>query len=243
MLTKLCCLLLDLVLVVPFAIIRVFHHCTGGDGTKAIVTTTNKPHIILIHGSGSNETQFYLAKGWLEPFYTVHTINLGQRYTFDNTIESYAADLEVFIQDLKISNVTLLGVSMGGLVACMYAELFKPHGITIERIITIGTPFQGAPILGWLNTNCPSLFRRFASNRHKEMTPGSALLLSFSSRLRNTKHTFLTIGSQSDLHVPDKYSYPLEIPKIKHHHVTLRAPGHIALSVDKRIFKLITDTI
>lgn len=224
-------IIFDLLVIALYGLIILFHP------TSTTTITSYQPDkyqnesrsvIFLIHGSGSSDRQFILARYILQG-YPVETINLSKG---DRTIDQYSQEVCDAIQVMRIKSVMLAGVSMGGLVASYYANFLKPPEVEVIGIVTIGSPFQGAPLL------------KFAPDfllpvRHKQMSPRYMFIdtLNGKMRQRHLKYQFhyLTIGSQSDLHVPDEYSYPsASLPY--HTHMTLRAPGHIALTVHPCIF-------
>lgn len=56
-----------------------------------------------------------------------------------------ADDLNLFIKDQGYDKVVLVAHSMGGLVASEYLSLGQAQRNTVEKLITLGTPFLGAP--------------------------------------------------------------------------------------------------
>lgn len=222
MLTTIICFIVDLFLILPFAAIKLFDKPYSLDDTK--------PNILLIHGSGNNERQFVLAKGWLGSCYNIHTINLGSE---DRTIEEYAQDVSNLIEERQLKSLTLLGISMGGLVSSYYVENLKPDNVVVNKIITIGTPFQGSPLL-YVSRAIPWI-RMFFSKRYHQMTPESVFLNYLNYQVEISTHEYLTIGSSSDIHVPDAYSEPSNHPA-KYQHISLNTPGHLSLPIDRRIF-------
>lgn len=54
--------------------------------------------------------------------------------------------LDKFISDSGYGKVTLIGHSMGGLVASQYIALGKDQEKTVSKLITLGTPYLGSPL-------------------------------------------------------------------------------------------------
>jgi pimeloyl-ACP methyl ester carboxylesterase len=215
-------LVFDLLILALYGIILTYKYIYSKFNKPKIVRTDydDKTVLFMVHGSSADETQFILAKYMLGAIPT-ETINLRG----DCVIEEFAEQIHQRIQELCIKSVILLGVSMGGLACSYYAHSVK-HQINIKGIITIGTPFLGAPLLDYLSKN---------SLRHQQMSCGSNFLKDLNNSLSKISYPYLTFGSKVDLHVPDKYSIPL----VKHAHYTLDYPGHIALTISPYIFRLV----
>jgi pimeloyl-ACP methyl ester carboxylesterase len=122
--------------------------------------------VILVHGVLVNDGMWlmmrrYLARHGVGPIYT---INYGPPY---GDIERFAEQLSTKIESVCAATgagrVTLVGHSMGGLVARSYLRERGPS--RIERIVTIGTPHHGS-VLAWL----------FVGRCLAQMRPGNAWL-------------------------------------------------------------------
>jgi len=215
-------IIFDLLILALYGIILIYKyiHSKINKPKISIINYNDKTVLFMVHGSSADENQFILAKYMLGAIPT-ETINLKG----DCVIEEFGAQIHERIQELGIKSVILLGVSMGGLACSYYAHNIK-HQISIKGIITIGTPFLGAPLLDYLSKN---------SLRHQQMSCGSNFLKNLNNSLSKTSYPYLTFGSKVDLHVPDKYSIPL----VKHAHYTLDYPGHIALTISHYIFCLV----
>jgi triacylglycerol lipase len=100
--------------------------------------------LLLIHGYGCNRGAWWWLRRRLEKAgYAVATLNLEPPYI---AIEHYLAALDARIEavcaETGASQVTLVGHSMGGLVARAYLEQ-KGCG-RVEQLITLATPHAGS---------------------------------------------------------------------------------------------------
>ena len=179
----------------------------------------SKQPVILIHGSGSNEMQwlpcwlFYLRNR-----YNVYTIQLNQLMgDKQQTIEHmtvHLADLMGQIDrdyidrcsDERNHSFTLVGHSMGGLVASMTAE---NTNFNIQKIITINSPHCGAPALNFIN---------FGTARHMQMKPGSKFLAKLHRLQKKSKIDYICYGSYYDFQVPAPHTWSKKCKKILHNY-------------------------
>jgi len=124
-----------------------------------------RPLLILIHGYGCNRGAWWWLRRRLEAAgFAVATLNLEPVYA---DIDSYVARLAERIasacRDNACDKVTLVGHSMGGLVARAYLAKF---GAThVRQLVTIATPHAG------------SVLARLGMGRNaRQMEPGSPWL-------------------------------------------------------------------
>ncbi len=189
---------------------------------------TSKPPILLFHGSGSTNAQWLFARYlYLQKYYNVYSVNYNSRYTNIQSIEELATESNKKLQDIinaynPTTKVTLLGMSMGGLVASYVAETFRKNSSNINRVITIGTPHRGAPALRFINIDKPRL---------SQMCPESEFIRSHQNRLQETKHRYVCLGSWNDIQVP--YNYATIDNAEKHEHFF----GHVSVLVFPSIWK------
>jgi pimeloyl-ACP methyl ester carboxylesterase len=219
-------LVLDLLLVVVYTGRLLTHWCLGSSRHHNPPWPASDFLIVLLHGSGADDVQFLLARRFLRDLPVV-TLNIP--HTRSTTIRECAETLHATLRDHPATQLVLVGVSMGGLVAAAAAYNYLAPG-RVAGVVTIGSPWRGAPLL--LRT--PDWFR--LPQRHVEMTPGSAVLAGLGKQASERMDIpLLTIGSLADLHVPDAYSTPGKF--VHHEHVSLQVPGHIALTLDWRIWR------
>lgn len=75
------------------------------------------------------------------PEYDVVFFSYDWRYS----IADAASELEKFIDEKGYDGVTLICHSMGGLVASYYLSASEEHIGSLDKMVTLGTPFGGAP--------------------------------------------------------------------------------------------------
>lgn len=222
------CVVLDVLVLVVYGVALVLGCADTGVGLHSYGTPhPTKPDIVLLHGSGADARQFLLAR-YLMRACRVHTINLSR--DGDKSIQDYAKEVVGLLHTLD-RDVVLVGVSMGGLIAvCATMEYERVRGV-----VTIGSPFGGAPAL-----DLPGAAWLLPSERHKQMKRHSIFLASYLPMWAFHKAPLcpvLSFGSLADFHVPDEYSRPPVGDVQYHQHHTLVAPGHIALTVTPSIFR------
>jgi pimeloyl-ACP methyl ester carboxylesterase len=162
--------------------------------------------LLLVHGSGVTELNFLSARNIIDKLmiktgkeYDVYACNLnGDTATKGETIETYAKLLYEKIQTIKADEIILIGHSMGGLVSAYCAENYN---VPVKKIITIGTPWQGSPIL-------PKLIGKlwYKGARFYQMLPGSEWLSNLHNQIKKNKIMYYAYGSNLDYVVPYEYS-------------------------------------
>lgn len=159
-------------------------------------------NVLLIHGSGANEVQWLLPTYlYLKDKFNVYTIQLNNMPANpEESIQYYTDKIHTKVEQIRKeypNNKTLLvGHSMGGLVAANYIKQYKPT--EVKYIVTIGTPFKGAPLLKHLS---------LGTKRHTEMTPNSKFLCE--NLFDGTgNYQYLCFGSPYDFQVPFENSFP-----------------------------------
>ena len=162
---------------------------------------SHAPPILLVHGSGANEAQWVFAPWYLKGRFNVYTVQLNELPASPKTsIKSLAEIVDQKVQQIYQDTgqpITLVGHSMGGLVSAWYAEEFPHTEIYLKQVITIASPWRGAPALQHLN---------LGTVRHSEMTPGSIFLQQLSERMRRPRHLYTCFGSPYDFQVPREYT-------------------------------------
>lgn len=141
-------------------------------------------------------------------------------YLLDRSIDDYAHELESRVRYVRAKydnkRVILFGHSMGGLVPCAYKNQNEVAGI-----VTFCSPLRGTPRLeNWL------VQKVLTTTRHREMTPGSALLARISENVRN--QAIFSVGSENDWQVPADYSR-FE----NQNHVYINSSGHLSITNDE----------
>jgi triacylglycerol lipase len=175
---------------------------------------TNNPKkdripILQIHGSGFCEIEWVGSWPWLskEQYGSVYTLNLDGLASNQHGkgIDDYAeekirAKIKAIQQATGQNKIILMGHSMGGLVASYYAENFAAlDGIEVENIITIATPWHGAPLLNLQN-------EAEKPKRYKQMSENDPFLPNLRGQAEASiaakKRNYYSIGSTTDFMVP-----------------------------------------
>jgi esterase len=98
----------------------------------------DKPPVICIHGLGGNAHNFDRLAGHLMPDHHVLSIDVRGRGesqwgpSDEYTSASYTSDLATLIDMLGFSRVTLIGTSMGGMIAILYGGGYPDR---VERLV------------------------------------------------------------------------------------------------------------
>lgn len=105
------------------------------------------PAMILVHGIGMDWRVWQALSRRLRPSFHLYLVDLrghGQsgKPARGYTLAHYAADLEDFIDSLKVTDVSLVGSSLGGMVA---ASVEAPSDVVTHRIL-VDPPLTGGPI-------------------------------------------------------------------------------------------------
>ena len=96
--------------------------------------------IILIHGTGASEWQWSIARLYLRLFNKQY---ISVEYNSRQCVEKSCKD--VINQIPKISNISIIGHSQGGLIALYLHQYFD-----IKSTFLLHTPQKGAKIIDWL---------------------------------------------------------------------------------------------
>ncbi len=166
--------------------------------------------ILLLHGSGANEMHFLVSRSIIDTImkkegkpYRVYSCDLSDTYIHDKTfgIEQFTQKAYQYLSEIikkdNLYQVTVIGHSMGGLVAGELACMER----RIRKVITIGTPWNGAPLLGkWV-----------PAKRYEQMRTGSDYLSDLKHRMILNNNEVICIGSKYDYQVPEQHAF-LNIP-------------------------------
>ncbi len=170
----------------------------------------DKVPILLLHGSGFNESQWIWGKFFLrnKDYGSIFSVSYDALITndpkkgIDDCAMGKVRDKILQIQKLTgQAEIILIGHSMGGLIASYYAErLAKQDGTNIRHVISIASPWQGTPVIKQLLT------KKHKEKRYLQMSPNNAfrekLIQDALHSEKTGKRTYYTIGSKADLLVP-----------------------------------------
>lgn len=165
---------------------------------------------ILLHGSGSNKHQHFLVRSWLTgPCYSFNYVldDQGKECYFtvppNRSIEEMVQVVRKQIKQLGFKKVNLIGTSMGGVVAMVYAERFAEEDkVDVRKIVTIGSPLQGTPFVGFLRK---LTFGLLFNGRHLSEMYYCNYSESVLSSIKN-RHKYLNVYGEHDIIVPPTFA-------------------------------------
>ncbi|TGL63044.1 alpha/beta fold hydrolase [Leptospira ognonensis] len=100
---------------------------------EELTPSVKSQNLIILHGLFGSSKNWVSVSKFLSKYYNVYSLDLRNHgdspHSEVHSIESMSTDLEEFIQDHSLKDVSLLGHSMGGLVA-MYFDLTHPGLLT-----------------------------------------------------------------------------------------------------------------
>ena len=166
------------------------------------------PPILFIHGSGGfscqwNSFQSQLFRTFGHELFGCYTIELPQQSRVSIAVEMFdavALKVNSILQQTGHTRVSLVGHSMGGLVAAHFAH---KHPGVVAAVVTIGSPWKGAPVLHYCRCCCNCTHRL-------EMRPDSLFLKHLNahwSASRLHMPPLLCITGVFDVQVPQNRSY------------------------------------
>lgn len=95
---------------------------------------------------GAQGTYEHLVEALCEKYENTRAVYFFSYDFRDSNVES-AIKLAEFIEALNVDKVSLVCHSMGGIVASQYIKLDSDNKSKISKLITLGTPYEGAPQL------------------------------------------------------------------------------------------------
>ncbi|MBS0625664.1 MAG: alpha/beta fold hydrolase [Verrucomicrobia bacterium] len=177
--------------------------------------------ILLLHGSGFNESEWAFGRMFLknDNYGSVFSLNYDKMASNDPTkgIDDYAAEkVREKIQEIKrLTNqdeLIIIGHSMGGLIAGDYADKFsKEDGVKVKHIISLASPWQGSPVVDRFlaGPNDPKRYKHMSTDNpyRKELVENTL------RAERNGDLKLYNIGSETDFLVPGFSSFITEDPR------------------------------
>ena len=177
------------------------------------------PPIVLLHGSGFNESEFIVARYFLnkDTYGSILSFNMEGLVLPDTDIgvDDHAKGIvrEKFQEIARLTEcntIIPIGHSMGGVIAAYYAECFAEEDVLImEDIFTVASPAQGTPTLDFIWTHISPNFKN--GKRHNQMSAsGGESYQDFSKELcmkaqeseRQKKRRYHCVRSITDWAVP-----------------------------------------
>lgn len=123
-------------------------------------TDNKKPNVLLIHGNYSNAMQWMSKAEQLSEDYNVLVPELrgfghSSYHTPINTLEELAADLVELVEDLNLSDISVIGWSLGGGVAIEFVYLAQAR--VKNLVLTASMGITGYPMFQFDETMQPIL--------------------------------------------------------------------------------------
>ncbi|MBX0324358.1 alpha/beta hydrolase [Halomicroarcula sp. F13] len=164
------------------------------------------PPIVFIHGALSNHSAAVRQVEAFSDTYTAIAYDLRGHGNTTNprhapyTIDLLAEDLQSFITEIGLEQPVLCGVSMGGMIAQVYASRYPDQLSALVLADTFSPAFLGRRdrIERWTLLNATAgLIRVVGYNRAK------GLMLWFGRKLERNQTTSLRPGAFPDMHTAD----------------------------------------
>lgn len=108
-----------------------------------------------------------------------------------NSFYESADKLREFIEQKELTNVSLIGISSGGIVSLAYLDRYGWK--EIDKFISIGTPFKGTPLM--------IILSMFSSAR--KLLPNSRFLMGLNTKVENRTNIYC-FRALFDMLVPAK---------------------------------------
>ena len=183
--------------------------------------TSNETPLLLVHGYLHNRTAWIdlLKRLYDAGFRNVYLIDLGSPFLpIETSAQRVATKVQAIMDETGRKDISIVAHSRGGLVSAYYAEcLASETGAQVSKIITLGTPFRGAP-----SANLVSI------KAAKQMRPGSVFLERLAEERKKTTVEYFHVASEGDAYV---YPTTAAIPggTDDKHKAVFSSLGHLSL--------------
>ncbi len=222
-------------------------------------TNSRKIPIILVHGSGSSQSDWLEGLSEIEnhfPDRPIFAFSLSLPFDFTEEkqnqapigrfniarlrlqnsseqlrIEEYSQKLNDRIEYICQKCKSEAVVLIGHSMGGLLSLLCAvSRPLQVAAVVCISSPLQGAPLL-----KNPWVSRMLKTTRHRQMTPGSNFLQQLHRDLAASVALppILTIGSKQDIHVP---SHACTIQHDKITHVDVNGYGHFSITSAPRVW-------
>lgn len=216
--------LLDFTLWPVGALASISVACGYSFNPKGAEIKKGLPPIVLLHGSGFNESEFIIARYFLnkEGYGSVFSFNMErvigtveEKDLVDFTIMAQKK-IQKYTRLAECDHVIPIGHSMGGIIAANYAENHADaDGIKSKHVFTICSPLNGTPTVDLfreLTCGCIASEKRFDQMREGcEFTEDLCGKMLDSEKKK--KRTYYNIFSKMDWGVPGKTGKLTENPE------------------------------
>lgn len=176
-----------------------------------------QPTIVLCHGLAMTPDSLTPLKKHLQQAFPKATLLVPHQENSNQiSIKKQGQEVADYILDnyTKEVPIVLIGHSQGGIRAYCAAQALVKKNIKVACVISIGTPWEGAPILdsteSKLGAVCDQLDPALKSKFHEKekgvvnMQPQSDFLKKLHKTLKNNSVPMLAIGGDAESHVPSK---------------------------------------
>jgi pimeloyl-ACP methyl ester carboxylesterase len=206
-------LALDLLMLPVALVLHAAKTILGAPFDRMITHNTKLPPMLLVHGLGGNDWEFFPAWLRLRTCYDVYTVQLGiaKSKSCADMARTVAERVRAVRMQTGHARVHVVGHSMGGLVAAAAA---RDVADSMASLVTIGSPWQGVPLLKHVN---------FGTQWYRDMTPGSPFL----ERLAHDSAAVPTmcVAMLGDPQVPWRHALPAPEGR-PHDGLILETGGH-----------------
>jgi pimeloyl-ACP methyl ester carboxylesterase len=238
-------LLLDTLLLPGALVLLLIACCKPNFNPSKKEIKQGKIPILLLHGSGFNQTEWIVGRQFLKKSHYGSVFSLNYDGIVSNDpkkgIENYAdgriSEAVKCIKRLTGSReIIIIGHSMGGLTAGHYAEFTAElDDVIVNHVISIATPWQGTPMIDYFWKLGGPFSQRKETKRHQQMSVhgGTHTHPNFRQDLvaqalrseRAGKRRYYTISSSTDYAVPGGSGRLTEDPRRER---TFNYLGHYA---------------
>ncbi|GGN41546.1 alpha/beta fold hydrolase [Deinococcus daejeonensis] len=113
----------------------------AGDFVYRDTSTPDRPTVLALHGMGRDGSDWDATARALAPEFRIVALDLrghGQSVrTKQYSLEAMRDDVVAFVEALQLNDFVLLGFSLGGVVAYLYAQA---HPARVRQLVTVDTP-------------------------------------------------------------------------------------------------------
>lgn len=176
--------------------------------------------VILVHGYVHNRSAFLVMSRALRRagLYHVHGLNFNPlRMRIAELAERLAAEVDHVLRATGSDRCVLVGHSMGGIVARLYAQDLAPAGV-VDTVITLGSPHRGT-YTAYLALGPAAV----------ELRPRSVLMRRLEETARPSATRWISYYSDLDLMITPAEHGRLVHPALRATNIRLADTGHSSL--------------
>jgi len=195
--------------------------------------TGNKKTVVIVHGIGAQPLAFIFLKRYLERcdinvvFFDVsipRSLGFGVK-----SIDELAEDIKEFFLKNNLTNVSLIGMSAGGVISLIFLEKFMGWKY-VNKFIAISSSFKG----GWL-----SFFMQFLAPLSSRFKPNGDVTKEISNLVLKHPEKIVTITGKWD-----EFVEPLTSKLNGVRNIVTNEGGHAFLQTfSKKTFEKITEEL